>query len=272
MRIKHSTMVRPGVAYYFHAWDPTQFPDHKSFKWLIPGTDESTPHGRRAGTHPLRHQPPRVGLLHPGHPHRHPTLSTSDTIRPRGQETRGGAACRKLRAPPKASTRQLGMVMDLNKCLGCQTCTVACKKLWNQGYGNPDTRTGTTSRHSPVAATRRIGAVQGRPQRFGRGEAEVSFRRLIAAYGRAWEFNHQETFASGGKPAEQKTWLRPEGRPKWGPNWDEDHGAGKYPEDNHYFYLPRICNHCTHPACLDACPRSAIYKEAQERNRPGGSE
>jgi DMSO reductase family type II enzyme molybdopterin subunit len=37
MRLKHSTMVRPGVAYYFHAWDPIQFPEHKSFKWLIPG-------------------------------------------------------------------------------------------------------------------------------------------------------------------------------------------------------------------------------------------
>jgi DMSO reductase family type II enzyme molybdopterin subunit len=37
MRIKHSTMVRPGVAYYFHAWEPTQFPDHKSYKWLTPG-------------------------------------------------------------------------------------------------------------------------------------------------------------------------------------------------------------------------------------------
>jgi nitrate reductase alpha subunit len=37
MRIKHSTMVRPGVAYYFHAWDPSQFPEHKSYKWLIPG-------------------------------------------------------------------------------------------------------------------------------------------------------------------------------------------------------------------------------------------
>ena len=37
MRIKYSTMVRPGVAYYFHAWEPTQFPDHKSYKWLIPG-------------------------------------------------------------------------------------------------------------------------------------------------------------------------------------------------------------------------------------------
>ena len=37
MRIKYSSMVRPGVAYYFHGWDPNQFPEHKSYKWLIPG-------------------------------------------------------------------------------------------------------------------------------------------------------------------------------------------------------------------------------------------
>jgi nitrate reductase alpha subunit len=37
MRIKYSTMVRPGVAYYYHAWEPHQFPEHKSYKWLIPG-------------------------------------------------------------------------------------------------------------------------------------------------------------------------------------------------------------------------------------------
>ncbi len=37
MRVKYSTMVRPGVAYYFHAWEPTQFPEHKSYKWLTPG-------------------------------------------------------------------------------------------------------------------------------------------------------------------------------------------------------------------------------------------
>lgn len=37
MRIKHSTMVRPGVAYYFHAWEPHQFPDHQSYKWITPG-------------------------------------------------------------------------------------------------------------------------------------------------------------------------------------------------------------------------------------------
>ena len=37
MRVKHSTMIRPGVAFYFHAWEPHQFPKHQSYKWLIPG-------------------------------------------------------------------------------------------------------------------------------------------------------------------------------------------------------------------------------------------
>ena len=38
MRVKYSTTVRPGVAYYHHAWEPHQFPNHESYKWLIPGT------------------------------------------------------------------------------------------------------------------------------------------------------------------------------------------------------------------------------------------
>ncbi|MDP6979315.1 MAG: molybdopterin-dependent oxidoreductase [Myxococcota bacterium] len=37
MRVKYSTMVRPGVAYYFHAWEPHQFPDHESYKFVTPG-------------------------------------------------------------------------------------------------------------------------------------------------------------------------------------------------------------------------------------------
>lgn len=37
MRVKYSTAVRPGVAYYHHAWEPHQFPNHESYKWLIPG-------------------------------------------------------------------------------------------------------------------------------------------------------------------------------------------------------------------------------------------
>jgi hypothetical protein len=29
-----------------------------------------------------------------------------------------------------------------------------------------------------------------------------------------------------------------------------------------FFYLMRICNHCTYPTCLAACPRKAIYNLA----------
>jgi nitrate reductase alpha subunit len=37
MRVRVSTMVRPRIAYYFHAWEPYQFHEHRSFKFLIPG-------------------------------------------------------------------------------------------------------------------------------------------------------------------------------------------------------------------------------------------
>jgi nitrate reductase beta subunit len=30
------------------------------------------------------------------------------------------------------------------------------------------------------------------------------------------------------------------------------------------FYLQRICNHCTYPACLAACPRKSIYKREED--------
>ncbi len=37
MRTKHSTTVRPRVAYYFHSWEPQQFPEHRSYKFITPG-------------------------------------------------------------------------------------------------------------------------------------------------------------------------------------------------------------------------------------------
>ncbi len=31
-----------------------------------------------------------------------------------------------------------------------------------------------------------------------------------------------------------------------------------------FFYLQRICNHCTYPACVAACPRKAVYKRQED--------
>jgi ethylbenzene hydroxylase subunit beta/complex iron-sulfur molybdoenzyme family reductase subunit beta len=42
-------------------------------------------------------------------------------------------------------------------------------------------------------------------------------------------------------------------------NWDEDQGAGQYP-NAYFFYMPRLCNFCSKPSCVEACPNGAMYK------------
>ncbi|MBK7729906.1 MAG: respiratory nitrate reductase subunit beta [Gammaproteobacteria bacterium] len=156
---------------------------------------------------------------------------------------------------------QVAMVLDLNKCLGCHTCTIACKKLWNSDQGTD------YAYWNNVETLPGKGYPANYPDSGGRTETgEVKRGRipnLDAEYGRAWTFNHRDVLATDAA-SPNKEWLRPAGKPAWGPNWDEDEGKGAYPQENHHFYLPRLCNHCTHPACLDACPRRSIYKRPQD--------
>jgi DMSO reductase family type II enzyme iron-sulfur subunit len=164
-------------------------------------------------------------------------------------------------AAEDTATRQIAMVLDLNKCIGCQTCTIACKKLWNT-----DTGTGYAYWNN-VETLPGAGYPRNWTESGGRTEAgEVKAGRIPSLdeeYGRAWNFNHEVVRMRAGEGA-GRPWLHPDKQPRWGANWDEDRGAGDYPQENHYFYLPRLCNHCTHPACLDACPRHAIEKRDED--------
>ncbi|MDW7680383.1 MAG: 4Fe-4S dicluster domain-containing protein, partial [bacterium] len=38
----------------------------------------------------------------------------------------------------------------------------------------------------------------------------------------------------------------------------------RMPHQPWMFYLQRICNHCTYPACVAACPRKSIYKRKED--------
>ena len=165
---------------------------------------------------------------------------------------------------PAVNNRQIAMVLDLNKCLNCQTCTVACKKLWNQDAGTDYTYWNNVETLPGTGYPKHWSGNGGRDDQGGVKRGKVP--NVDTEYGRAWNFNHDQVHKRQDGKKGLKVWLRPDGkeRPKWGANWDEDHGTGSYPEDNHYFYLPRLCNHCTHPACLDACPRGSIYKRSED--------
>ncbi len=167
------------------------------------------------------------------------------------------------------SERQLAMVMDLNKCIGCQTCTMACKVQWTNRnerdymyWNNVETVPG---KGYPRAWQESGGGFDASGKTLNPGRIPS----LIEDYGVPWDYNYEEALGTGPGGDEAPSQgnrnppLQPASEPVWGPNWDEDTGGGEYP-NTYYFYLPRICNHCTNPACLQACPRKAIYKRQED--------
>lgn len=160
---------------------------------------------------------------------------------------------------PGTSARQISMILDLNKCLGCHTCTIACKTLWTRGAGQEGSYFNNVETRPGAGFPRNWADSGGRDHHGNRVRGELP--DTARDYGTGWKFNHHAAMAD---PNWRKTWLKPERKVEWGPNWDEEQGAGVYPEDNYYFFLPRLCNHCTKPACLEACPRGAIKKRTKD--------
>ena len=80
--------------------------------------------------------------------------------------------------------KQYGMLIDTRKCIGCHSCSVACKAEFDV----------------PLGSTR---------------------------------------------------------------SWVEYTEKGTYPNVSRNF-LPRLCNHCRHPQCVDVCPTGATYKRPQD--------
>lgn len=153
--------------------------------------------------------------------------------------------------------KQIAMVFDLNKCIGCQTCSVACKVLWTNQEGRKNMWWCSVNTQPGRGTPRDY-------EQMGGGydaEGTLVLGKLPSAaeFGGSYDFNWKEVHQSGngGGPVH----LQPVGeRPAWAMNWDEDQGAGEFP-NAYFFYMPRICNFCSKPSCVEACPTGAMSKD-----------
>ena len=116
--------------------------------------------------------------------------------------------------------RQAAMVFDLNKCMGCQTCSVACKVLWTRDAGQ-EYQWWCTVNTLPGRGHPRDWESKGGG--FRDGLPQPGTRPTRREWGGGWDFNYEEVMSSG---KAQDVYLHTIGeQPEWGPNWDEDQGA-----------------------------------------------
>src|SRR3989304_3920157 len=119
---------------------------------------------------------------------------------------------------------QISMVFLLDECIGCHTCSLACKNIWTDRKGseymwwnNVETKPGC-----------------GSPTQ--------------------WENQEKYGGGRGGTPIYAKNDPNLEGLT------EEQREQLSSIERLVFFYFPRICNHCLNPACVAAGPPRAPYK------------
>lgn len=156
--------------------------------------------------------------------------------------------------------KQIAYVFDPNKCIACQTCTMACKTTWTAGKGQEYVFWNN---------------VESKPWGYYPLGWDVSIlQRLGRQKWSGGTYEGKTIFEAGVKPEETLGYL-PDEMDYASPNLGEDEckeaitdTAGHYIKgpvhSNWGFYLARICNHCTYPACVGACPRKAIYKREED--------
>ncbi len=160
--------------------------------------------------------------------------------------------------PESRPQRQFAAVFDLNKCIGCQTCTMACKTTWTVGKGQEYMQWNN---------------VESKP--YGGYPMGWDVRILDKLGPQPWEggkYAGETIFEAAPTDERVLGYLKEE--LDWShSNAGEDEPAGSLDTGGYetmpthklwFFYFPRICMHCTYPACLAACPREAIYKRPED--------
>ncbi len=172
--------------------------------------------------------------------------------------------------PDASPSTQFAFVFNTNRCIACQTCTLACKSTWTFSRGQEFMWWNNVE-------TKPYG---GYPQGW---DSKLLSMLKKAGGDQSWEkgvFKGKTIFEAtrdGAGPGNVLGYLPTEEDWRY-PNIGEDSAVGpKGVRDKlntegsqlpvhktWFFYLQRLCNHCSYPACLAACPRKAIYKRPDD--------
>lgn len=168
--------------------------------------------------------------------------------------------------------RQFAAVFNINRCIACQTCTMACKSTWTFSPGqelmwwnNVETKPyGGYPQHWDTKVLELQEQANPGKQVWNAATPDPK----TAPYG---TFEGKTIFETADGVNQQATGYLPTEEEWKTPNIFEDtatkfskEGATLPEHSGWFFYLQRICNHCTYPACVAACPRNAAYKREED--------
>ncbi|MEE8458615.1 MAG: 4Fe-4S dicluster domain-containing protein [Phycisphaerales bacterium] len=178
---------------------------------------------------------------------------------------------------------QFAFVFNINRCINCQTCTMACKSTWTFSSGqehmwwnNVETKPFGGYPHNWDS---KLLSMLEEANPGGQYWTRSKGKDPQAPYGQfegKTVFEAAQGYAGPGGP-KRALGYAPTAEEWEAPNRHEESAAGRpwngrafgssaqLPEHKvWYFYLARLCNHCTYPGCLSACPRQAIYKRPED--------
>ncbi len=189
----------------------------------------------------------------------------------------------------KFPREQFVFVFNINRCIACQTCTMACKSTWTFSKGqeymwwnNVETKPyGGYPQHWDIKLLEMLDKVHQQTgvnpvwdlsQSDGNNKPYGVYGGLtiFEAPGKLDPAALRDEVALGYMPSDEE-WRSPNihedtatglkglpGQTMW-------EGGAMLPEhQGWFFYMQRLCNHCSYPACLSACPRQAIYKRPDD--------
>ncbi len=179
--------------------------------------------------------------------------------------------------------QQFAFVFNINRCIACQSCTMACKSTWTFSKGqehmwwaNVETKPyGGYPHNWDAKALQLLEEANPGGQTWTKGDGKDPG----APYGK---FDGKTVFEAAENllvpDSSRVVGYLPTDEEWNSPNIWEDNPVGPRGVRNEldkegvqlpthktwFFYLARICNHCSYPACLAACPRKAIYKRPED--------